>query len=215
MAERAHGSGETRQRYLRAAAVYAEILAKVPADAWEKPGLGVWSVRDLVGHTVGSAFDAVVASASQPAPERHVDSPEGYYALAKKVDPQVYQSLVAASVEAARRDGAALGDQPASAVRGKIAEVTAALEKVGDDDLIVSPGGGMRVADWLATRVFELVVHGLDLAAAVGVPAGMPDELVADTASLAARIGAAGGDGLTVLLGLTGRQALPANFSVV
>jgi hypothetical protein len=67
----------------------------------------------------------------------------------------------------------------------------------------------MRVADWLTTRTFELAVPGLDIAAAAGVLASMPDEVLAEAAVLAARVGVEVGDGATVLLALTGRRALP------
>ena len=44
-----------------------------------------------------------------------------------------------------------------------------------DPDLVVHTiVGGMRVAAYLPTRTFELCVHGLDIAAATGIPVDLP-----------------------------------------
>jgi uncharacterized protein (TIGR03083 family) len=204
-----------RGRYLSAAAAFVDLAERVPAGAWSQPGLGVWSVRDLAGHTVSSALDVVVAVLAQPAARQDIATPAGYYALARTVDPRIYAAAVAASTESARRDGAALGERPAEVVRARLAAAVAALASVEDDDVVQTPAGGMRVVDWLATRTFELVVHGLDLAAAAGLPADLPDDLVADAAVLATRIAAAVGDAPTVLRAMTGRAPLPPGFSVV
>jgi hypothetical protein len=67
----------------------------------------------------------------------------------------------------------------------------------------------------LVTRTFELAVHGLDLSAAAGVPVSLPNEVLAEAASLAARVGVAVGDGVTVLRALTGRGGLPEGYCVL
>lgn len=208
-------STRARQRYLRAAETLVDIVDRVPADAWDGPGLGGWSLRDLAGHTVSSGLRVVAAVLATRAPQPDLPTAEAYYALARTVDPGVYRAAVAASTEDSRSNGAALGDAPTAVIRGLVAEVTARLDTVDDDDVVQTPAGGMRVADWLASRAFELTVHGMDLASAAGVPARMPDNLVAEAAVLAARIGAAVGDGSQVLLALTGRRALPDGFSVL
>jgi Mycothiol maleylpyruvate isomerase N-terminal domain len=40
-----------RTAFRQAAAFFVETVARVPADAWDRPGLGDWSMRALVGHT--------------------------------------------------------------------------------------------------------------------------------------------------------------------
>jgi hypothetical protein len=205
----------TRENYLAAASAFADVAERTPADAWDGPGLGTWRLRELAGHTVSSGLDVVRVVLTEPATQRDVASPQDYYALARTVDPQVYQGAVAASTDSARRAGAALGDEPAAVIRPLVDEVAAVLSRVGDDDLVQTRAGGMRVVDWLSTRVFELAVHTLDLATGAGVPAAVPDEVIADAAALAARIGASVGDGTTVVLALTGRRSLPDGFSVL
>ena len=92
---------------------------------------------------------------------------------------------------------------------------TQALGKVEDADVVATPAGGMRVRDWLPTRTFELVVHGLDLAAAAGIEIVLAPEVVAEATVQAAGVAAASGDGAVVLRALTGRGDLPPGFSVV
>jgi hypothetical protein len=73
----------------------------------------------------------------------------------------------------------------------------------------------MRLHTWLPTRTFELAVHSLDIAAATGLSADLPDQVISDAAVLAARIAAATGDGPAVLLALTSRGHLTRDFSVI
>jgi hypothetical protein len=96
-------------------------------------------------------------------------------------------------------------------------QVTTKLGTVSDDTLVEIHQlvGGMRLDAWLPTRTFELAIHSLDIAAATGVPAGLPAAVLADATALAARIAVATGDGPTLLRALTGRGTLPEKFSVV
>ena len=48
------------RRTFRAAAVsFADLVSRLPADRWDSPGLGDWTLRELVGHTVSSALRQV------------------------------------------------------------------------------------------------------------------------------------------------------------
>jgi hypothetical protein len=120
----------------------------------------------------------------------------------------------AASTELGRRDAIALGDDPGAAVRAMANAAEAALAEVSDDDIVESAAGGMRVVDWLPTRTFELVVHGLDISASTGIAFQPSDTALADATALAARLAVAVGDGVVVLRALTGRGVLPAGFAV-
>ncbi|HWJ53602.1 MAG TPA: maleylpyruvate isomerase N-terminal domain-containing protein, partial [Propionibacteriaceae bacterium] len=114
-----------------------------------------------------------------------------------------------------RAAGVALGDDPAAAVRALVDRVLPLV--AGDDDpLITTAGGGMRLRQYLPTRTFELVVHGLDIARAAGLPA--PDYstgLLTEVLALTAEAAVLGRRGPEVLLALTGRTTLPPGFSVV
>jgi uncharacterized protein (TIGR03083 family) len=204
-----------RRTFLAAAASFAELVARVPDDCWDRPGLGVWNLRELTGHTVSAGFHGVLASLGRPAERCDMTSAAGYYALARTVDPAFYRAAVAASEEDARRAGVALGEHPAAVVGSLLSEVTAAVEAADADQLVQTPAGGMRVVDWLVTRTFELAVHGLDVAAAAGVPVSLPNDVLAEATALAGRVGVEIGDGVTVLLALTGRGELPEGYCVL
>jgi len=204
-----------RQIFMAAAASFAELLDRVPGDRWDEPALGVWNLRELTGHTVSAGFRGVLASLGRPADRCDMASAAGYYALARTVDPAFYQAAVAASEEDARRAGAALGEHPAAVVGSLLSEVTAAVEAADAGQLVQTPAGGMRVMDWLVTRTFELAVHGLDVAAAAGVPVSLPNDVVAEATTLAGRVGVEIGDGVKVLLALTGRGGLPEGYCVL
>jgi uncharacterized protein (TIGR03083 family) len=199
-----------RTTFLSAAAAVADLVDTIPSTAWDGPGLGVWDLRALVGHT-SRALVTVVTYLGQPAAAEEIATPEAYYALVARAggaDP-------AAVAERGRAAGAALGADPASAFRALIADATAALDRAGDDDLVTTVAGGMRLLAYLPTRTFELAVHGADIAAATGLPVTMPPAVLAEAAALAARTAVEVGQGPVVLAALTGRTVLPPGFSVV
>jgi uncharacterized protein (TIGR03083 family) len=199
-----------RTTFLSAAAAVADLVDTIPSTAWDGPGLGVWDLRALVGHT-SRALVTVVTYLGQPAAAEEIATPEAYYALVARAggaDP-------AAVAERGRAAGAALGADPASGFRALIADATAALDRAGDDDLVTTVAGGMRLLAYLPTRTFELAVHGADIAAATGLPVAIPPAVLAEAAALAARTAVEVGRGPVVLAALTGRSALPPGFSVV
>lgn len=199
-----------RTTFLSAAAAVADLVDTIPSTAWDGPGLGVWDLRALVGHT-SRALVTVVTYLGQPAAAEEIATPEAYYALVARAggaDP-------AAVAERGRAAGAALGADPASGFRALIADATAALDRAGDDDLVTTVAGGMRLLAYLPTRTFELAVHGADIAAATGLPVTIPPAVLTEAAALAARTAVEVGRGPVVLAALTGRSALPPGFSVV
>ncbi|GAA4957526.1 maleylpyruvate isomerase N-terminal domain-containing protein [Actinoplanes utahensis] len=204
-----------RRTYRSAAIVFADLVSRIPLDRLDGPGLGEWTLRDLLGHTVSSALRQVPTVLADPAPVLVIPAAEAYFGMARTAPPAMVAAAHQASTEDARKTGAALGDQPATVVSGFIGQATAALASAADEDLVATAAGGMRVRDWLPTRTFELVVHASDAAAAAGVPVEFDFETIAESAALAARIAAATGSGLPALRALTGRGPLPSGFSVV
>ena len=74
-----------------------------------------------------------------------------------------------AIVERGRRAGDALGDDPAAYVGALASRVRDKLTAYDESYLLTTIAGGMRLDEYLRTRTFELVVHGLDIAVATGV----------------------------------------------
>ncbi|MDV2478224.1 maleylpyruvate isomerase family mycothiol-dependent enzyme [Rhodococcus zopfii] len=197
--------------YASAVHSFSELIRDVPENRWNAPGLGEWDLRSLVGHTSRS-LTTVATYLDSPADTEDIASPEQYYVHVKELTSVLGQDEI---LERGRRAGVDLGADPAASVD---ALSNAVLERLGsgEDRLIrVIGGSGMRLHSYLPTRTFELAVHGLDIAAAAGVPFALPDDVLMETTLLAARIAVALGDGATVLSALTGRTSLPGGYSVV
>ena len=191
-----------RRSYRAAAVSFADLVSRLPADRWDAPGPGGRTVRELVGRTVAEALGQVPDVLGRTAGNLAADSPEAYAAVVRATPPPVDA-------------GPDLGDDAGDVVADLIGRATATLATVGDADVVDTPIGGMRVRDWLPTRTFELVVHGLDVAAAAGVELHLAPAVLAEAAALAARTAVSVGDGELVLRALTGRAGLPPGFSVV
>ena len=100
----------------------------------------------------------------QPAEQAAVPSAADYYlAIAERRRPADTPEIV----ERGRQAGIALGDDPGVRrdLASRVAEKLAAYD---DDYLLTTIAGGMRLEEYLRTRTFELVVHGLD----IGPPRG-------------------------------------------
>ncbi len=176
---------------------------------WNEPGLGDWDVRALVGHTSRSFLTV----------ETYVDRPAQVVDVASAAD--YFRATTAAAADAAvaargREAGTALGADPAAAVTQIAARVLELVDTKDGTELVTTIVGGMRLADYLPTRTFELAVHTADLATALGVSA---DDVPATAAAQALRIvsdlAVAGDLAGTLLLAATGRPGPPSGFSVL
>jgi uncharacterized protein (TIGR03083 family) len=200
---------DARQGYAAAARAFADLVARLPATAYDGPGLGAWNLRSLIGHTA-RALVTVRTYLDQPAEEVALDSAAEYLTRATGAGPVADPAAV---LERGRAAGAALGDDPAAFVRDLVDEVLAKVAGFGDGYVLSTVAGPMRLVDYLPTRTFELVVHGLDIARAAGVEATYPEPVVTQAVTLAGQVAVSTGRGPDLLLALTGRQ--PLGFSVV
>jgi uncharacterized protein (TIGR03083 family) len=204
-------SGDPVAVFDSAATSFVELVSRVPACSWDGPGLGEWDLRSLVGHTSRSL--TTVSTYLKTRTERaDLADARAYYAFAQRF---AAQAGGAAIVERGRQAGRDLGDDPAAAVRALAEQARRDLAGAGDPLIEVIGGQGIRLSHYLPTRIFELAVHSLDIARATGLPHTLPADVLADAVQLAAGTAVTLGHGETVLLALTGRQPLPAAFSVV
>jgi len=193
--------------FAEAADWFVATVARVDG-AWAGPGLGEWDVRSLVGHT-SRALLTVEAYVSRPATSVVVPSAIGYFEAT---------SAVAAGPDVAARGrdaGVALGPDPAAAVAEIAARVVPLVESCTGDEVIETIAGGMRLADYLPTRTFELVAHTIDLASALGLPTDVPPRPAAAALELVAGLAVSGGHAGPVLRALLGRDGLPEAFTVL
>ncbi len=204
----AWGELNVRETFAEAARTFADLVPRIPEDRWDGPGLGEWDLRSLVGHTSRSLI-TVETYLNQPADTEEVPTPAAYYVAIADLDN-------AAVAERGRQAGQALGDNPVEFVNALAGRVLAAVEAAGNP-LIHTAAGGMRLENYLSTRTFELVVHSLDIAAAVPdiEPPEFSDQLLSEVARVAATAAVLRGGGVELMLALTGRAALRPGFSVV
>jgi uncharacterized protein (TIGR03083 family) len=204
----AWGELNVRQTFAEAARTFTELVRRIPGDRWDGPGLGEWDLRSLVGHTSRSLI-TVETYLGRPADTEEVPSPAAYYVAIAGTD---HAAVAVRGVEAGR----ALGEQPAEFVDTLAKRVLAQVESAGNP-LIHTAAGGMRLESYLSTRTFELVVHSLDIAAALSdiEPPEFSDQLLSEVARVAATAGVLLGHGAEMLRALTGRGTLSPGFSIV
>ncbi len=189
---------------------FIDVVANVAGDQWDAPGLGVWNVRSLAGHTARAVITVIDYLDLDPAAQIDMPTAGDYYG-------QIYLAYTNPEAIAKRGvdAGIALGDDPVGAITALVERALALLAEQPSDRLVSLGGMGIPLDEYLKTRVFELVVHTMDLARATGQTAHFAPELIESAASLAAGIAARKGDGESVLMALTGRETLPPGFSVV
>ncbi|EMY33207.1 hypothetical protein D477_016180 [Arthrobacter crystallopoietes BAB-32] len=192
--------------YLAAGRHFRGVLSRIPEEAWGKPGLGEWDVRTLAGHT-SRALVTVLTYLERPAEQVTVASAAAYFS---GQDFTSSPDITARAVRAAQE----LGPKPVETVDRMLVRLNEVVPLV-EDRVIETIAGGMRLSDYLPTRIFELAVHSLDLAAACGIRTSLPADVELAANKLAIEIAAARGEGSKLLFALTGRASLPAGYSVV
>lgn len=202
--------GSARRWFDDAAGGWAELLMRVTESDLERPGLGEWSVRDLIGHTT-RAFSTIEAYLREPPGPDAVWLPDAAAYFRTALSGADHASVAARGREA----GAGLGADPVQAALEAANSVVRLVRSTPDSAPLLTRFGAMRLGDYLSTRAFELTVHGLDLARAIhteptaGLRRSAPPALALAVA-LASEDAAA-----AALLSLTGRGVLPNGFSVL
>ena len=199
--------GDSRTAFADAAGWFVHTAALI-GDGWDRPGLGEWDVRALVGPT-SRALLTVETYLARPAAAVDVASAPDYYRATRAAasDPAV--------ASRGRDAGTALGSDPAAAVAEIAARVLALVDTQDGTEVVATIAGGMRLGDYLPTRTFELAVHTADLASSLGVSLDVPATAAAQALHIIADLALTGGLAGPLLLAATGRPALPTGFSVL
>ncbi|MEZ0356866.1 maleylpyruvate isomerase N-terminal domain-containing protein [Mycobacterium sp. SA01] len=195
------------ETFRRAGAHAVWMAEQIGPDQWDSPALGTWSVRTLVGH-IGRSFTTVVDYSARPAERLDIaDSAEYYLAIAPLLTDS--SQIDARAVQA----GLALGERPLDVLREQQDRAAAVLNS--EDRVIQTIAGGMRLSDYLPTRIFELGLHSIDLARAIGAPEALPPHVADSILALSVAVAQRRGDSQELLCALTGRGTLAAGYSVV
>lgn len=147
-----------------------ETFGAVPDDAWARPGLGDWTIAELGAHLLRAATRV----------DEYLDLPvdEG----APQVDRVAYWRYDAdaeapAIAERARAQAAGVDARDLPRLFGAgWRRSSMRARTLPPDRLLATVQGVMRLDEYLATRVVEVVVHHLDLRRALELPpAATPD----------------------------------------
>ena len=157
--------------------------------------LGVWKVRDLIGHT--SRAIALVETYATEGTTRCG------FGTAEEI------------AERGRQAGQELGSNLVATLNTLADRVLSLVERLPDDYLLHTPGGMRELSGYLPTRVTELTIHTLDLAQALGIEAEPPEECIRVTLYSLSDCAIGQRVGTEVAFALTGRTPLPSGFTVV
>lgn len=193
-----------------AAHSFLDLVGEVKPAQWNEPALGVWDVRSLVGHSARAILTVEQYLAADPAPEVTAPDAETYYT-------EVFEQYTDNDAIAARgvEAGKALNENSGAEFEAALGRALELIKSNGPDRVVAVGPIGIPLHEYLRTRVFELVVHSMDIGKATGLPHGIPPEVVANVADLAARVAVRKGNGEDILFALTGRRPLPSRYSIL
>jgi uncharacterized protein (TIGR03083 family) len=165
---------DPRILFSRAAHQFVAAVRSVPDHAWDRPALGVWSVRELVAHTL-RAVSTVEDYLGHDGELVTLHSPAEYY-RAVLSGPSVHEAVA----RRAQEDARALEADPVGGVVTVVERVVPQIDATPLESVLAVRGGTITLANYLPTRILELVVHTDDLCRAIGHQPVATDELVAE-----------------------------------
>jgi uncharacterized protein (TIGR03083 family) len=195
-----------RAAFAEGAATLLTALRAVGPEQWDRPGaLGDWTVRELTAHTLRAFITIDGYLMAQPTTDRVLADAAEYYATVLS-GAGIHQGVNSRARQAGRQLIDPLGETETT-----VAQVLALVASNADDEPVNTFAGQITLIEYLATRVVELGVHTLDLQRATGQPA----ELHPDTSAVVLAVLASLASPVPLILALTGRAALPADYNVL
>ena len=140
-----------------------QTLAAIEPEAWGRPALGTWTLKQLVAHLVRGAT-RVTAYLPDPVPDGPLVDRVEYFRY--DADAEAAGVAQRAIDEAAAMDEESLPGRFAVGWRA----TAAAAEDHGPAQTLNTFRGPMRLDEYLATRLLEIVVHHIDVRVALDQP---------------------------------------------
>jgi uncharacterized protein (TIGR03083 family) len=187
-------------------------LAELVADPqWSSPAVGQWTVRELFVHAA-RAGSTIIAYAGEPSERSLFSAAEYYVAVLER------EGIHEAVVERARVQAAELDEPIPEYLRRIFAEAEQTLQRTPAGQVMGTLAGGITLEDYLPTRIVELVVHGIDLADALGVEPDVPAAAMRVTLETLAELAVCRPgtlDPVDVVKAMTGRGTLPEGTNLL
>ena len=139
-------------------------LDAIRPESWDAPGLGSWNLAQLVGHLVGGVGRI----------NDYLDQPVSGPVAVDRVEYFRYDAAVEAAGVAARgvQQAAEIGTARLAEEFGvRWRRSAQRAEALPADHVLPTFRGPMRLDEYVATRVLEVVVHHMDLRGALDLPA--------------------------------------------
>jgi uncharacterized protein (TIGR03083 family) len=188
-----------RSAFAKSASWFDSVVGDVGPDDWKRPGLGSWTVHELVGHTSHNYTYVLELVVQGQLTDRRV----GPFAFWDAVLAGPNDELHATIAGAARAGSESLGDDPASAIHDLATRTLSLVDRSSDDAVVRFATGKLALIDYLPSRIVEFVCHGVDLCEAIDRPTiDVPRDAVALTAELLAGYA----DPLAIVKVLVGRN---------
>ena len=194
-----------------AATGFQSVVGQIKVTQWELQGLGLWNIRDLVGHAARSLslISDYLVSDSRELSTSLINVVEYFESARRQMDPQAVEMR-------GRQAGIALGSNPKASVHTMVGAAIAAVRACDPNAVIETPLGAMRLDDYLPSRTFELCAHSLDISRALGIESvvdlAMP---LTDSLHLVADLIARSNNAAEILMCLLGRSALAPGYSAL
>jgi uncharacterized protein (TIGR03083 family) len=168
MADRTFDNAETLTAFRESAHWWRSLVGGIDDHQWDLMALGEWTVRELVAHG-GRAFKTVAEYVQGDVKDpTRIDTAAQYFRIVlAEQTPHVHIANRARQEARTETDWVTATDQLWERAEFVIATVPP------DTDLHLFVGE-MALGQYLASRVVELVVHGTDLAEAIGIPSPPP-----------------------------------------
>lgn len=170
MADKIFEYAEVAAAFRYASHWWKSLVGAIDDHVWDQAALGEWSVRELVAHT-DRAYKTIPQYVDGEVKDPTViHTAAGYFRIVLGEETPHVHIAERARTEAAERED----------WTDATADLAAQAERVVADrapeTIVHLFVGEMILEQYLATRVLELVVHGLDLAAAIDLATTAPPE---------------------------------------